>query len=165
MPSAWSLIDASFPTFTGDERVRDQMSVVLNYMFMLAEGLKYQLSNLNAQNFNSTALKNIQIETTADVEEALEQLIEELSTVKNSVSSLRTSVGSLEKWQESASAQLSELDEAQKKFDENQTEFSNQLVAIQAFVGTNEEGIPTIGTKDGTLHLIGKIYINGTLVE
>lgn len=158
MPSAWSLIDASFPTFTGDERVRDQMSVVLNYMFMLAEGLKYQLSNLNAQNFNSTALKNIQIETTADVEDALEQLIEELSTVKNSVSSLRTSVGRLENWQESASTQLSELND-------KQTEFSNQLGAIQAFVGTNEEGTPTIGTTDGTLHLIGKIYINGTLVE
>ena len=40
MPSAWSLIDASFPTFTCDERVRDQVETMLNYMFMLAEGLK-----------------------------------------------------------------------------------------------------------------------------
>lgn len=165
MPSAWSLLDSSFPTFSGDERVRDQMGIVLNYMFMLTEGLKYQLSNLGAQNFNTTALKTIQIETTADVEAALDELVKDLVLVKNSVSSLRGDVSSLGEWQKTAAKQLSDLSKAQEDLASAQEDQLFRIEEIQGFVSKNEEGIPTIGTAEGTLNLIGKIYINGTLIE
>lgn len=165
MPSAWSLIDASFPTFTGNERVRDQMDVVLNYMFMLAEGLKYQLSNLNAQNFNTKALKDIQIETTADVEAVLEEMVEQVNTIQNSVSSLRSSVAGLENWQTVATAHLQSLDgwvlEASRVLETLEENMSKLLAAVQPM----EDGSTTIGGDGKTVNLIGKIYINGNLIE
>ena len=158
MPSAWSLIDTSFPTFTGDERVRDQVDTILNYMFMLAEGLKYQLSNLAAENFNTTALRNIQIETTADVETALADMLKELDTVKNSVNTLRTGFARIEKWQQTANQKFEDLDETIS----GQTE---AIEGLQALIRRNEDGSIAVGAEAVSLHLLGSVYINGKLLE
>ncbi len=158
MPSAWSLIDASFPTFTGEERVRDQVGIMLNYMFMLAEGLKYQLSNLGEANFNTTALKDIQIETTADVEAALADMLQELDTVKNSVSSLRAGLTRIEDWQKTVN----------KQFDDLGVVLSDQSKAIDelnALIRKNEDGTISIGAEGASLHLLGSVYVNGKLLE
>ena len=162
MPSAWSLIDTNFPTFTGDERVRDQVDVILNYMFMLAEGLKYQLSNLGAQNFNTTALKNIQIETTADVEKTLEEMLTEIDVIKNSVSSLRAGLSSLDAWQKTAAQQLKDLEDGQTDLGKSLKMLSEGLEEI---FRKDEDGNLTIGKEGISLNLIGSIYINGQLVE
>lgn len=161
MPSAWSLIDASFPVFTGEERARDQINVMLNYMFMLAEGLKYQLSNLNAQNFNTTALKDIQIETVADVEAALGDMLQEVDSIKNSIGSLRAAVGKLEEWQKEVIPKLEALAKAQGE-QQDQIDVLNKLKTI---VIPDDGGGGTIGAEGKDLYLVGNIYINGTLVE
>lgn len=162
MPSAWSLIDTNFPTFSGDERVRDQVDVILNYMFMLAEGLKYQLSNLGAQNFNTTALKDIQIETTADVEKTLEEMVKEIGTIQNSVSSLRSGFSSLDSWQKTAAQQLQNLENGQVDLNKSLKALSEGLEEI---LRKDEAGNLTIGKEGLSLNLIGSIYINGQLVE
>ena len=158
MPSAWSLIDASFPTFTGEERVRDQVDVLLNYMFMLAEGLKYQMSNLSSQNFNATALKDIQIETTADVEAALEDIMQDLDSVKNSVNSIRSSLLKLEEWQKTVPKQFEDIASEQGKQDE-------AIAALQELITKNQNGSITIGAEGVSLQLLGSVFINGKLVE
>lgn len=158
MPSAWSLIDASFPTFTGEERVRDQVEIMRNYMFMLAEGLKYQLSNLGEANFNTTALKDIQIETTADVEAALADMLQELDTIKNSVSSLRSGLTRIEDWQKTVN----------KQFEDLGVVLSDQNAAIDKLnelIRKNEDGTISIGTEGASLHLLGSVYVNGKLLE
>ena len=165
MPSAWSLIDTSFPAFTGEERVRDQVEIILNYMFMLAEGLKYQLSNLSSQNFNTTALKDIQIETTADVEKALEEIVAELEQIKASTTSIQESVSKLKLWQKTADEALTDLDEAQNTLSENQQKITDDLDALKNIVQVKEDGSVAIGGEGVTLNLIGSIYINGTLIE
>lgn len=165
MPSAWSLIDASFPTFTGEERVRDQVDTMLNYMFMLAEGLKYQLSNLSSQNFNTTALRDIQIETTADVETALEDMMQEVDTIKNSVNSLRSSLLKLEEWQETADEQLKAIASEQTQQGQAIADLGDILDALKRLIKQNEDGSITIGAAGTTLQLLGNVYINGTLVE
>lgn len=161
MPSAWSLIDASFPTFTGEERVRDQVDTMLNYMFMLAEGLKYQLSNLGSQNFNTTALRDIQIETTADVETALEDMLKELDSVKNSVTTLRTGLARLEEWQGTANKQLEDFGVTLGA----QGNDIADLKKLQSILKENDDGSITLGAAGIELHLLGSVYINGTLVE
>lgn len=158
MPSAWSLIDASFPTFTGEERVRDQVGIMLNYMFMLAEGLKYQLSNLGEANFNTTALKDIQIETTADVEAALADMLQELDTIKNSVSSLRAGLTRIEDWQKTVNKQFEDLDVV--LFDQ-----SKAIDELNALIRKNEDGTISIGAEGASLHLLGSVYVNGKLLE
>ena len=158
MPSAWSLIDASFPIFTGEERVRDQVGIMLNYMFMLAEGLKYQLSNLGEANFNSTALKDIQIETTADVEAALADMLQELDTVKNSVSNLRAGLTRIEEWQKNVNKQFEDLDVVL-------SDQSKAIDELNTLIHKNEDGTISIGAEGASLHLLGSVYVNGKLLE
>lgn len=165
MPSAWSLIDASFPAFTGEERVRDQVDTMLNYMFMLAEGLKYQLSNLSSQNFNTTALRDIQIETTADVETALEDMMQEVGTIKNSVNNLRFSLLKLEEWQKTADEQLKDITSKQSQLGQAIVDLGDILDALKRLIKQNEDGSIVIGAAGTTLQLLGNVYINGTLVE
>ena len=35
MPSNWLYIDSNFPTFTGDENLKEQVTTIQNYMYML----------------------------------------------------------------------------------------------------------------------------------
>lgn len=165
MPSAWSLIDASFPTFTGDERVRDQCNVMLNYMFMLAEGLKYQLSNLNAQNFNSTALKNIQIETTADVEKQLEGIISDIDIIKNNIGSISTRLNALGEWSGSVDQFLIEIDGILQEQEETLTDLCGSVQKLENVISADEAGGATIGKDGAEIRLVGNVYVNGTLLE
>lgn len=165
MPSAWSLIDASFPTFTGEERVRDQCNVMLNYMFMLAEGLKYQLSNLNAQNFNSTALKDIQIETTADVEKQLEIIISDIDTLKNNVGSISTRLNALGEWSGSVDDILIEIDGILQEQEKALDSHDGSLKKLESVISADENGGAVIGKDGAEIRLVGKIYVNGTLLE
>jgi len=165
MPSAWSLIDASFPTFTGEERVRDQCNIMLNYMYMLAEGLKYQLSNLNAQNFNSAALKTIQIETTADVEKQLAGIIEDIDGLKNSIGSIRSKLTSLDTWAEEVDRRLEEIGSDLQTQGESLSAHAVSLEKLDSLISTDGNGNATIGRDGAELRLVGKIYINGTLLE
>jgi len=165
MPSAWSLIDASFPTFTGEERVRDQCNVMLNYMYMLAEGLKYQLSNLNAQNFNSTALKDIQIETTADVEKQLSGLLDDLDLLKNNISGINTRLNSLSEWSGRVDEQLNEIEVFLQKQEDVLTAHESSLEKLEGVIAADESGNATFGKEGAEIRLVGKIYVNGTLLE
>lgn len=165
MPSAWSLIDASFPTFTGEERVRDQCNVMLNYMYMLAEGLKYQLSNLNAQNFNSTALKTIQLETTADVEAQVEDILGELTRIQNNLGSITTRLNALGQWQESTDRYLMEVEQELQEHSDTLSGQGARLEKLEGVVAADDSGGATIGKSGAEIRLVGKIYLNGTLLE
>ena len=165
MPSAWSLIDASFPTFTGDERVRDQCNVMLNYMYMLAEGLKYQLSNLNAQNFNSTALKNIQIETTSDVVKQLEAILKDLDAIKSNVGSISSRLNALVDWSGRIDEYIVELDGTLLEQQAALSSHDGSIKRLEGVMSADESGNATIGNENAEIRLVGKIYINGTLLE
>lgn len=165
MPSAWSLIDASFPTFTGEERVRDQCNVMLNYMFMLAEGLKYQLSNLNAQNFNSTALKNIQIETTADVEAQVAAILTDLETIKNNIGSISGRLNAMSEWEKAADKTLKEYGETIQNHGTALQSQGESLASLEGVIAADKSGNATIGKEGAEIRLVGKIYVNGTLLE
>lgn len=165
MPSAWSLIDASFPTFTGEERVRDQCNVMLNYMYMLAEGLKYQLSNLNAQNFNSTALKNIQTETTADVEEQVAKILEELNTIQNRLGTISSGLNELTQWKGTTEKALTQMQETLTGHGKTLESHGEYIDKAKKFIAPDDSGGGTVGAEGAEVHLVGKVYINGTLVE
>lgn len=56
MPSNWLYIDSNFPTFTGEESLKEQVTTIQNYMYMLVEQLRYTLHNLDLSNMNQTAV-------------------------------------------------------------------------------------------------------------
>ena len=172
MPSAWSLIETSFPTFSGEEKVRDQMGVLLNYMYVLTEGLKYQMSNLGAQNFNSTSLKNIQIETTADVEAVLEQMAVQVESILSAIKQLQASLADVKEWEDTAAQDLKNLSDQQGALEKQQGEFektladvSESLDELKDIFKINDDGSLTIGGNNQTLKLVGQVYINGILIE
>lgn len=165
MPNTWTLIDSSFPSYTGKERMTDLMPKMLDYMYMLSEGLKYQLNNLNQKNWNSTALEDLKIDTTADLVKQMEAVTKDLSNVINrlnsitaQVSQLEMNVGALEDLTQEHTKQLEELDE-------RTVELEGSMMALEDLILPDGNGGATIGKAGQTLRLVGNIYINGVLLE
>lgn len=81
MPSNWLYIDNNFPTFTGEEKVSDQVTTIQNYLYMLVEQLRYTLHNLDLSNMNAAALEKYGKTLT-------EPIYAELESEKGSLASL-----------------------------------------------------------------------------
>lgn len=60
MPGNILSADTQFPNFAGQENPAEQIRTIRNYLYMLLEQLRYTLNNLDAGNFNSEGLKEIQ---------------------------------------------------------------------------------------------------------
>ena len=60
MPGNILSADTQFPNFAGNESPAEQIRTIRNYLYMLLEQLRYTLNNLDAGNFNSEGLKEIQ---------------------------------------------------------------------------------------------------------
>lgn len=107
MPNIWTAVDANFPTITEEEDVKEQLSKIVNYMFVLQEQLKYTLENLDQSNWNNTALKTYSEETTAGVTarqdednasiaEQIESIQESLTRMDRRISAIVSTVERLE---------------------------------------------------------------------
>ena len=60
MPGNILSADTQFPNFAGQESPAEQIRTIRNYLYMLLEQLRYTLNNLDAGNFNTEGLKEIQ---------------------------------------------------------------------------------------------------------
>ena len=60
MPGNILSADTQFPNFAGQESSAEQIRTIRNYLYMLLEQLRYTLNNLDAGNFNTEGLKEIQ---------------------------------------------------------------------------------------------------------
>ena len=60
MPNDLFGLDVGFPAFTGQESTEQKVKVIQNYLYMLLEQLKYALRNLGKENFNPTALQELE---------------------------------------------------------------------------------------------------------
>lgn len=60
MPGNILSADTQFPNFAGHENPAEQIRTIRNYLYMLLEQLRYTLNNLDAGNFNTEGLKEIQ---------------------------------------------------------------------------------------------------------
>ena len=164
MPSAWTLIDSSFPTFTGKEKVKEQIPVLLNYMYMLSEGLKYQLKNLNNTNWNSSALENLKVETTADLVKQMAAVVEQINSIMSRLNGIaaqiqqaETNISTLEKKQE-------ELEQALAAMDERMVSAEGALMELEDILQPDGEGGLSIGSDGKNVYLVGNIYVNGQLL-
>ena len=161
MPTPWSMVDASFPTFTGEENVKDQLTKLCDYMYLLVEELKYQLSNLNSKNFNSNALATLKTETTADVTEGLAEAANQLELVINEVASINGRLRMLE----ALTGRVEDVEEIQEGLADWVAELNLTLEKLAAVLKPDGSGGATLGNDGQELRLVGKVYINGTLIE
>ena len=165
MPSNWSMIDNNFPTFTDTQRAADKIESLKNYMYLLVEQLKYQLNNLDSTNWNTKALQAMQSDTTKDVEQEisnvagdLTQTAEALADIVKKITGIQTSLSYLERTLGEHGQKLSELDTAVQAV---QADVGNLCAVVQ----TDGSGGATIGSEEKEIRLVGKIYINGVLME
>lgn len=56
-----STIDAHFPKITGRESPEQQIRMIYDYLFRLQQCLQYTLRNIGQENFNKTALEEMQL--------------------------------------------------------------------------------------------------------
>lgn len=187
MPSKWSMVDSSFPTFRGDEKPAQQIAMLTDYMFVLVEELKYQLANLDTENWNGTALKDFQSGTTADLDQQVSTMAARLALVAGEVAALTGRVVGLEKLREQMQGMeiaLGELEEAEglqwSTIDELAAELEMmeeipdrveeleklpaRVDALGAVLVPDEQGGGTLGAQGRDLYLQGNVYINGRLI-
>ena len=165
MPHPWALVDSSFPTFQGGEKPQEQIMALVDYMMILTEALKYQLENLDTNNWNTTALDNFQLDTTKDVSEQVAEIArqlnlmtEELAAIKTRLSAAESQTGYLEAKQE---LQNQELESLRNQMGDAQADIDE----LQQLVRLDENGNIVIGAEGQDVHLYGNIYINGVLIE
>lgn len=159
MPRSWAMVDSNFPTFTGDEKPKDQINMLVDYMFVLVEELKFQLENLDSSNWNSTALESFQTDTTEDVTKQVAALTANLAMVTNEVAAISARVSTVE----SLTGRMKQVEEDLSYLQKDLKEF---IAKMQDVIQIDEAtGAVTIGQEGVDLKLVGNIYINGNQME
>lgn len=158
MPNSWAMIDSSFPTFTGKENYRDQVHALQDYLYLVVEELKYKLANLNAQNWNKTALERLQKETVAPTNEEIEQIKIQLTSITTKLTALTGSLNQLAEKTDSMEEELPKLWEGLELL-------GSDIDSLTELIHPDGEGGATIGAEGKAIRLVGNIYINGVLYE
>lgn len=109
MPGQWTSIETNFPTFTGKEPVAEKITQLHNYMRILTDQLKYNLDNLDTNNWNARALKQLTENTSS---EAAKAIAKDLEDIASKFSQVNASVANLRGTVDNATARISLLEQA-----------------------------------------------------
>ncbi len=104
MPGNILSADTQFPNFAGQESPAEQIRTIRNYLYMLLEQLRYTLNNLDAGNFNSEGLKEIQ--------DAISQpILKQLSDTDGNLAELQVTAAGLASRVSSNEGNISQLEQ------------------------------------------------------
>ena len=104
MPGNILSADTQFPNFAGQESPAEQIRTIRNYLYMLLEQLRYTLNNLDAGNFNSEGLKEIQ--------DAISQpILKQLSDTEGNLAELQVTAAGLTSRVSSNEGDISQLEQ------------------------------------------------------
>lgn len=172
MPHTWALVDSSFPTFTENDTPQNQIAALVDYMMILTEALKYQLENLDTNNWNRSALDSFRIDTTKDVSEQLGTVANQLSAVSNELANVKIRLSAAEGRTAQIETDVSYLETAQEETVQDVAELRQQLGNAQAdidelqgMIAWDEDGNIVLGKAGQKVYLTGEIYVNGVRLE
>ena len=104
MPGNILSADTQFPNFSGQESPAEQIRTIRNYLYMLLEQLRYTLNNLDAGNFNTEGLKEIQ--------DAISQpILKQLSDTDGNLAELQVTAAGLASRVSSNEGDISQLEQ------------------------------------------------------
>lgn len=104
MPGNILSADTQFPNFTGQESPAEQIRTIRNYLYMLLEQLRYTLNNLDAGNFNTEGLK--------EIEDAISQpILKQLSDTDGNLAELQVTAAGLASRVSSNEGDISQLEQ------------------------------------------------------
>lgn len=148
MPGNWTSIETNFPTFTGNESTEEQIQALQNYMFILTEQLKYNLSNLDMKNWNSKALEKFSKETTADVAKSVKEIAETVlklgeavSTLSNKVTGMADAVSDNSDKIADLEGALSGIEDAVSRLEAQQADMESELRDTQESISYMEDSV------------------------
>ena len=176
MPHAWALVDSSFPTFSQGEKTGDKITKLVDYMKILVEALQYQLENLDTANWNAAALQTFQTDTTEDVEASVAGMAQQLAALNDEVRRISGALGSTEGHVKQLETDTGYLQKDMEEIKTDVVGLEEQIADAQADVDElketlagavqkDENGNATLGTEGKDLYLVGRIYVNGILLE
>lgn len=171
MGSNWLVIDNNFPTFTGQESLKEQVRLLHDFLPIMIESLKYQLNNLDSSNWNAKAMQTFQKDTTKELEDAVDTTDAELAQVIRSLEKLETQLGSLLERQADIETDVALLEkwktEIQTQADRTEETVEMLETAVDGLERciTPEEDGATIGGEGQVIRLVGTVYLNGTLLQ
>ena len=104
MPGNILSADTQFPNFAGQENPAEQIRTIRNYLYMLLEQLRYTLNKLDAGNFNTEGLKEIQ--------DAISQpILKQLSDTDGNLAELQVTAAGLASRVSSNEGNISQLEQ------------------------------------------------------
>lgn len=104
MPGNILSADTQFPNSAGQESPAEQIRTIRNYLYMLLEQLRYTLNNLDAGNFNTEGLKEIQ--------DAISQpILKQLSDTDGNLAELQVTAAGLASRVSSNEGDISQLEQ------------------------------------------------------
>lgn len=168
MGSNWQSIDNQFPTFTGHESLKDQVRLIHDFLPVMIEGLKYQLNNLDANNWNTKARADFQKDTTADLEQAVDVTDKAVLELIAQTEALLARAEDLERRLAAAETDIAYLDLAQEGLAQQMGTLEGlvdavcaELDAIGEVLVPDDTGV-TLGAEGLTVKLVGTVTVNGT---
>lgn len=156
MPSAWTNVDANFPTITQDGDVREQISAIYNYMYSLTEELKYTLENLDKTNWNTTAMEKFTGEFTTQIKAVDGEVVRALSLIEG----LNESITALQQKTEQMNTTMQQQNASLTNSVQQINNTLNSINGKIALLSGNSNAL-TIGGTGKRIDLNGEIYING----
>ena len=124
MPGNILSADTQFPNFAGQESPAEQIRTIRNYLYMLLEQLRYTLNNLDAGNFNSEGLKEIQ--------DAISQpILKQLSDTDGNLAELQATAAGLASRVSNNEGNISQLEQTAQGLSSRVGDAEGNISALQ----------------------------------
>lgn len=126
MPVSLLNADTSFPSFTEGTSTSEKVDVMMNYLYMLLEELRYTFGNLGTENFNDKSLDELSVQLTKPV----------YGIIEDETAGLKHEIKVTAEGLESLAASVTEDAEALAQF---KTQVSDTYATISSFASFKNE--------------------------
>ena len=146
MPGNILSADTQFPNFTGQENTAEQIRTIRNYLYMLLEQLRYTLNNLDAGNFNTEGLKEIQdaisqpiLKQLSDTDGNLAELQVTAAGLASRVSSNEGDISQLEQTAQGLSSRGGEAEGNTSSLQQTANGLSSRVTSAEGYISTLQQ--------------------------
>lgn len=124
MPANWLFVDTQFPSFTGQENLKEQVRTIQDYMYLLVEQLRYTLHNLDLTNMNDAAVEEY-------IEMITEPILAQIEDADGNIARLELSQAGLQSQVQSQAGQISSLQQTAGSLQSQIQDAEGNITALQ----------------------------------